>query len=381
MKDEPGPQAGTPPDRRALIARHIEALNELADPATRTDGWTPFARKLFLSTLADTGRVTTACDYAAMTRQSAYALRARDPLFAAGWDAACELARIPLADALYERAVDGTTETLTRDDGTTVTRHRFDSRLSIAVLHRLDKRCDHAAERGAGHLGAVARWAEFTAAVGNGDEEAVRAIVTPAEAAPHCQACQLREAEDAEDQAMEDENYRIWPDEENGEWRTNFPPPQGFSGEQRHDYGAFSYSRTLAADELALVEADLRREREAVIAADAADRDDYFAALKAEMADSLELDPDPRSQPEHAGVEQQGDGDADGQRQPEAQPRAKQGRQQQEQGHRRQEEPEGARGELGDAVGITGVPPQPDEGQQRHQRQGDDQAADAGPAP
>lgn len=81
----------------------------------RRDGWTPFARRLFLSVLAETGRVSRACNYAQLSPQSAYALRHRDVLFAAGWDAACALAREPLADALYEQAVDGVTETIRRD--------------------------------------------------------------------------------------------------------------------------------------------------------------------------------------------------------------------------------------------------------------------------
>lgn len=65
----------------------------------RRDGWTPFARRLFLEVLSQTGRVTLACEYAQLSKQSAYALRARDPVFAASWDAACELARAGLADA------------------------------------------------------------------------------------------------------------------------------------------------------------------------------------------------------------------------------------------------------------------------------------------
>ncbi len=93
---------------------------------TRRDGWTPFARRLFLEVLAETGRVTLACEYARLTKQSAYALRARDPLFAAGWDAACELARAPLADALYEQAIEGVTDTITRNGEVVAERHRFD---------------------------------------------------------------------------------------------------------------------------------------------------------------------------------------------------------------------------------------------------------------
>lgn len=45
----------------------------------RRDGWTPFARRLFLQVLSETGRVTLACEYAQLSKQSAYALRARDP--------------------------------------------------------------------------------------------------------------------------------------------------------------------------------------------------------------------------------------------------------------------------------------------------------------
>ena len=206
MDYEPDIQTGTPLDRRALIAHHLEALEELADPASRIDGWSPFARKIFLATLAETGRVNTAVEYAGLTRQSAYALRARDPIFAAGWDAACEMARMPLADALYEQAIEGVTETITRDDGRTITRHRFDSRLSIAVLNRLDRRCDRAAEQGARHLGAVGRWDDFIAAIGKDDDAAAQAILD-AETAKLSQASQLRPGDEEEDEV---EERRIW---------------------------------------------------------------------------------------------------------------------------------------------------------------------------
>jgi hypothetical protein len=281
MDSEPVPQPGTPPDRRALIAGHLEALNELADAASRIDGWTPFARKLFLSTLAGTGRVKLAAEYAGLTKQSAYALRARDPVFAAGWDAACELARMPLADALYEQAVEGITETVTRDDGSTLTRHRFDSRLSIAVLNRLDKRCDRAAETGARHLGAVARWEEFVAAIGNADDAGAETILAAAQTAKQGQASQLPYSDDEDGEVAEAKDWRIWWDEDEQEWRTDFPPPPGFTGAQRGEYGCWRYSRALTAEELELTEQDYRRERQSDMTAAAADRDQYFAALAA----------------------------------------------------------------------------------------------------
>jgi hypothetical protein len=87
--------------------RLAEVVSRAGPEDVRNDGWTPFARRLFLSVLADTGRVSAACLWSQMSKQSAYALRARDSLFAAGWDAACEIARGQLADALYEKAIDG----------------------------------------------------------------------------------------------------------------------------------------------------------------------------------------------------------------------------------------------------------------------------------
>ena len=127
-------------DRRDLIAHHMAALEDLIDPEGRSDGWTPAARMGFLRLVAEHGRVSHACQCIGLSKQSVYSLRARDPLFATGWDAACQLSRMPLADTLYEQAADGLTDTITRDDGRIVTRHRIDTRLSIAVLNRLDRR-------------------------------------------------------------------------------------------------------------------------------------------------------------------------------------------------------------------------------------------------
>jgi hypothetical protein len=73
----------------ALLRSDPQALAEvtsrLAPEDSRRDGWTPFHRRLFLEVLAETGRVSLACEYCRLSKQSAYALRARDPLFAAGW--------------------------------------------------------------------------------------------------------------------------------------------------------------------------------------------------------------------------------------------------------------------------------------------------------
>lgn len=275
----------------APVPSNVEGL-----PATayRRDGWTPFARRLFLEVLAETGRVTTACEYAGLTKQSAYALRARDPMFAAGWDAASELARAPLADALYEKAVDGVTDRIVKDGEIVAERHRFDSRLSIAVLHRLDKRCDRAAELGGKHLALLCRWGEWLALVGKGEEEAARAlfdspVLSDVEAARHGQFGQLPESgnptDEDEDEGL-DLTARCWFDEREEVWMTDFPPPSDFTGYESRPYDDIAdderYVRACAPEEVAILEANEAVDRAAERAEDEELRDAWFALLKME---------------------------------------------------------------------------------------------------
>ena len=265
----------------------LAAFVERATPDKgRTDGWTPFARRLFLEVLAETGRVSRACEYAQLTKQSAYALRARDPLFAASWDAACELARAPLADALYERALDGVTETITRDGEVVAERHRHDSRLSIAVLHRLDRRCDRAVETGAKHLPILRHWDEWMALVGRGEEQAASALL---ETSRDSQLGQLplgenpTEQEDQEPQ--EDLADRCWTDDTSGEdvWMTSFPPPPGFTGWEKGEWDSWGYERECTPEEVELLEAAAAAVEAEERAESEAERDAWFARLRAEM--------------------------------------------------------------------------------------------------
>ena len=109
----------------------------------RHDGWTPERRRIFLETLAECGTVQDACRAAGMSPASAYALRQRasGALFALGWAAALRHARERLADELLSRAMHGCTETVERGDEI-ITRHRFDNRLSMAMLTRLDREAE-----------------------------------------------------------------------------------------------------------------------------------------------------------------------------------------------------------------------------------------------
>ncbi|TPG13069.1 hypothetical protein [Sphingomonas oligophenolica] len=137
-------------------------LPALADRAQRYDGWTPDRQRTFLEAIAEGHTVVTACIKVGMASSSAYALRRRAAGvgFALGWRAANLLARDKVADTLLARAIDGQVETLTRQNGDTITRHRFDNRLASTMLARLDRFADTEA-REATHQAARLLAAEF----------------------------------------------------------------------------------------------------------------------------------------------------------------------------------------------------------------------------
>ncbi|MDE2560895.1 MAG: CHRD domain-containing protein [Sphingomonadales bacterium] len=120
-------------------------------PQCRHDGWTPERRVRFLEGLAACGCVRSACASVGMSFQSAYVLRRRDALFAAGWDAALLRARELAEDTLMARALHGVTETVYYRGEAVGSRTRFDPRLLLALLTRLDIR---AGEEGADALSA-----------------------------------------------------------------------------------------------------------------------------------------------------------------------------------------------------------------------------------
>ena len=311
--DEPRPL--TPEQQhRQDIDRFLTAYEGVAPERERRDGWTPFLRKLFLQVIAEGGGISTACAYTHMSRSAAYALEARDRVFAAGLAAAAHFARGPMADDFYEKGRHGITETITRSDGATVTRHRFDSRLSIAVLNRLDRRCDRAEERGSIHLAAVRNWDEYLRLVGDGEDAAAEALLdrpvpSGVEAAQHCPTCTLPERANPisrPDPTGCDPSENCWkagsaddlhPDRAGdvavGTWITTFPPPAGFEGYQNVEWdGDRWYERACTVDEAALLDAHQAAEEaswRAERTADAeAERDNFFAGLRTAIA---ELDP------------------------------------------------------------------------------------------
>ena len=283
--------------RRHDVADFLDAYESIAPEAERRDGWTPFLRKLFLQVIAETGKVSLACEYTRMSRSSAYALEARDRVFAAGWAAAAYFARNPMADDFYEKAADGITETITRSDGATVTRHRFDSRLSIAVLNRLDRRCDRAEERGSVHLAAVRNWDEYLRLIGGGDDKAAEALldradIRPVGGAQQCPTCPLPERANPISPPSPpgfDIAENVWKNDE-GAWMTTFPPPPGFDGHQNRAWNGFDhYERACTAEEGGLLDAHesaaAAQELAEVTASAEAERDEFFAQMRGELHD------------------------------------------------------------------------------------------------
>ena len=65
----------------------------------RRDGWTPERRQRFLDLLASCLDVRRACAKVGLSRQAAYKLRRRDPVFARDWTAAQRTARICAEEA------------------------------------------------------------------------------------------------------------------------------------------------------------------------------------------------------------------------------------------------------------------------------------------
>lgn len=265
----------------------------------RHDGWTPAARAAFLEMLAKSGVVTDACREVQRSSQAAYALRNRDPLFAAGWDAALSMARARLADDLFHRSVHGTVEQIWKDGEVVAERHRHDNRLSIAVLNRLDARSDRAERFGEPALRAAANWEDYLTAMTQDRTADMQAMLAPppldfdedynilgqgSEAMLIHQLHQLRQGkalDEEDDFAGDEDDARVWIEDHS--WRTNFPPPANFNGFQEGMYGEADYSRQCTPEERDLLDrrypdafTDADRDRRQ---ADEADRDAFFAEL------------------------------------------------------------------------------------------------------
>ena len=93
----------------------------------------------FLKTLADWGNVRAACKAVGVARATAYRMRRECLIFRELWDAALLHARPMVEDVLGDRALNGVEETVYYHGEEVATRTRYDSRLLLAHLGRLDR--------------------------------------------------------------------------------------------------------------------------------------------------------------------------------------------------------------------------------------------------
>ena len=101
--------------------------------------WDAGRKVRFLHHLSEKGDVRAACARVGMSRQSAYVLRRRDAAFAQGWQAALVLARGHAEEVLATRALDGVEEAVWFRGELVGKRQRYDTRLLLAHLARLDR--------------------------------------------------------------------------------------------------------------------------------------------------------------------------------------------------------------------------------------------------
>lgn len=110
--------------------------------------WTGEVKVRFLEALSHRGNVRLACARVGLSAETAYRQRRRDPVFARAWAAAMALARRASQQVLADRAIDGIEEEIWHRGEMVGTRRRYDTRLLLAHLARLDRivEADGAAE-------------------------------------------------------------------------------------------------------------------------------------------------------------------------------------------------------------------------------------------
>lgn len=108
---------------------------------------TQFSRSLqaqFLRRLADSGEVRVAVSALPVSHQTVYRMRRACRAFAQGWDAALIVARQKAEDILASRAMHGVEEEVYYHGEVVATRRRYDARLLLAHLARLDRKAENA---------------------------------------------------------------------------------------------------------------------------------------------------------------------------------------------------------------------------------------------
>lgn len=127
------------------MAFHKTPAHKTPARAPRHDGWTPERQLGFFERLSRTGNVRVACAAVGLSRAAAYRQRHRDATFDRRWSIALGLARDVGIQALSERALEGVEEPVYYRGKLVGSRRRYDNRLLLAHLARLDKLVDQEA--------------------------------------------------------------------------------------------------------------------------------------------------------------------------------------------------------------------------------------------
>ncbi len=145
--DRVGEQAPAPVDPAANLPALIAALPDDPAPATGRKPQLEFTRAAqvaFLEALAVTGSVRSAASQAQVSRQTVYRTRRANAALRRCMDAAKLQALARAEDMLADRAIDGVEEKVFYHGEEVATRRRYDSRLLLAHIGRLDKMAGHA---------------------------------------------------------------------------------------------------------------------------------------------------------------------------------------------------------------------------------------------
>lgn len=160
------------------------------------------AQGAFLDNLALNGNVRLACRAARVSPQTAYRLRRRTPVFANLWDAALLSARSHAEEVLADRALNGVEEAVYYHGEEVARRVRYDARLLLAHLARLDRLAERPETRAA-----LRDLDEAIEALARGEE--LPAEIAPLDPVPCVPACRKTQTEiHPEPEVETDEDYR-----------------------------------------------------------------------------------------------------------------------------------------------------------------------------
>jgi hypothetical protein len=260
--------------------------------------WTPACQRAFLEALAFGGSVMRAAKEVNKSPRSAYDLRFRrdGAAFRLGWDAAILVSRDVVQDMLMDRAVNGYEEVTSKLDDGTVMRGKFDNRLGMGLLGRLDRMAESQAIKGSRNAQVMLVCQDFESFLdliergGKGSEAALFFAARDPDPVenrrPFDYELDRISAADAavpdmldEEPEVAAERLGVWFDEDEQDWRTNFPKAQAEDEEPTTEIGFFGdqdYERSLTLAEETAHLAALARTRQPWIEAAAKARDAWF---------------------------------------------------------------------------------------------------------